>query len=45
MKVDVKEADGWKRELHVELSDEEVREEMQLVVKEFRRKAELRTWW
>lgn len=41
MKVDIKEGDGWKRELHIELADEEVRQEMSRIVREFRRKASL----
>ena len=41
MKVEVKEVGDWKRELHVELSDEEVRAEMQDVIREYRRKTQL----
>ncbi len=41
MKVEVKETGEWKRELFVELTDEEVRAEMKRVVREFRKKTQL----
>lgn len=41
VKVDVQDAGGCKRTLHIELSDEEVRAEMGRIVKEFRRKTQL----
>lgn len=41
MKVDVKETGQWKRELFVELTDEEVREEAKEVLRDFRKNAKM----
>jgi trigger factor len=41
VKVDVKETGQWKREIFVQLSDEEVREEAKEVLREFRKNARM----